>query len=195
MIHMVIRLRGGKPAIHLYPEEEMEVEVVPEFAVEEGYFYPEVGKGGGWKVRARPDGRLVDSGGVELNYLFWEGLICPEVDLSRGFVVSRARTESFLEESLEKLGLNAAESALFIQYWGRKLRKSAWNFITFVGMEGYARRYPLRIEPAPETTLRVFMAYKGVSEGECVGVREQELKGTERRGFTVVEWGGGKVKV
>ncbi len=46
----------------------------------------------------------------------------------------------------------------------------------------------LQIEPAPDSLLRVFMAFK--PSEEYVEMAPQQLEGFERNGFTVVEWGG-----
>ena len=47
---------------------------------------------------------------------------------------------------------------------------------------------PLEISPKPDSVIRVMMAYRKI-----VGpfeVTEQKLETPERKGFTVVEWGG-----
>lgn len=50
----------------------------------------------------------------------------------------------------------------------------------------------LSVDPAPDTLLRVFMAWKSV--GEAVEIPAQNLSAPERIGFTVVEWGGCQVR-
>ena len=47
----------------------------------------------------------------------------------------------------------------------------------------------LVITPKPDSLLRVFMVYKPLQQK--ITVPEQELKPFTRKGFTVVEWGGG----
>ena len=51
---------------------------------------------------------------------------------------------------------------------------------------------PLNITPEPDTTIRVMMEYKKVDFP--YEVEEQELMTPERKGFTVVEWGGSEIK-
>ena len=46
----------------------------------------------------------------------------------------------------------------------------------------------LEIDPKPETLFRVFMIYKPCNQD--FKVKEQELPTFQRKGFTVVEWGG-----
>ena len=50
----------------------------------------------------------------------------------------------------------------------------------------------LRVEPQPDTVIRVFMAWKPLPAP--VEVAPQHLpQGPERRGFTLVEWGGAQL--
>ena len=49
----------------------------------------------------------------------------------------------------------------------------------------------LAIDPAPDSLLRVFMAWKALEEP--IDVEPQVLEPFQREGFTVVEWGGMKV--
>lgn len=49
----------------------------------------------------------------------------------------------------------------------------------------------LEITPAPDTLLRVFMAF--CPGEEAVDIPTQEITPCQRQGFTVVEWGGSRV--
>ncbi|MBQ6839798.1 MAG: hypothetical protein IJO45_03810 [Oscillospiraceae bacterium] len=68
---------------------------------------------------------------------------------------------------------------------------NAYNLISFQ-QESYTDNAVLDIQPAPDSVLRVFMAWKGLDAP--VEVQPQELEGFERTGFTVVEWGGTEIK-
>ncbi|EWM55184.1 hypothetical protein RF007C_05775, partial [Ruminococcus flavefaciens 007c] len=48
------------------------------------------------------------------------------------------------------------------------------------------------ITPTPDSVLRVFMAY--VTLDNAIDIELQQLNTFERKGFTVVEWGGSKVQ-
>ena len=50
----------------------------------------------------------------------------------------------------------------------------------------------LDINPAPDTLIRVFMAWS--PSDEYVEMEKQELSAPERKGFCAVEWGGTKVE-
>ena len=47
---------------------------------------------------------------------------------------------------------------------------------------------PLEFNKQPDTLIRVAVDFKALDE--MVEVKEQQLISTERKGFTVVEWGG-----
>jgi len=56
----------------------------------------------------------------------------------------------------------------------------------------YTNSAKLNITPTPDSLLRVFMAY--VPLEEAVDIEPQQLETFERKGFTVVEWGGSKIQ-
>lgn len=178
----------AKPVIYLYPEEETNVAVTLDYDGELTSTYPAYS--GGWTVTARPDGTLIDENGREYYCLFWEGETDVEYDFSEGFVVAGEETEAFLEASLAALGLTDKEANEFIIYWLPRMEGNPYNLISFQN-EVYADNAVLTIDPVPDSVLRVFMAWKGLTKP--VDVEEQILKPFERTGFTVVEWGGCEV--
>ena len=179
----------AKPVIYLYPEEEMQVSVKLDYNGRLTATYPAYEDG--WTVTARPDGTLVDpETGREYYCLFWEGVSTVEYDLSSGFVVPGEETAAFLEEALAALGLTEREANEFIIYWLPRMEGNAYNLISFQS-EVYTDNAVLRIDPAPDSVLRVFMAWQGLDAP--VEVEPQELEGFERTGFTVVEWGGTEI--
>jgi len=181
---------AGKPVIYLYPEKETSVNVKLEYEGEFTYTYPEYNKG--WNVTAFPDGKIINKADSrEYSYLFWEGVSKTKYDMSSGFVVKASDTEKFLQEKLEYMGLTPREYNEFIVYWVPILKENKYNFIAFQD-KAYTESARLDIKPNPDSLLRVFMAYKPLEKP--VLIKEQKLKPFERKGFTVVEWGGGEVK-
>ena len=179
-----------KPVIYLYPEEETEVSVKLDFNGQVTSVYPACENG--WEVVAAPDGTLTDpETGREYYCLFWEGISCAAYDLTEGFVVAGEDTERFLEESLKKLGLTDREANEFMIYWLPRMEGNAWNLISFQ-QESYTDNAVLTVDPAPDTVLRVFMAYKPLESP--VQILPQKLESTERTGFTLVEWGGAEIE-
>ena len=50
---------------------------------------------------------------------------------------------------------------------------------------------PLIVEPKPDTVIRIMMVIKKINKP--IEVKKQELTKVERKGFTVVEWGGTRI--
>lgn len=179
----------AKPVIYLYPEEEMEVTVKLDYDGTLTATYPAYENG--WTVLAQPDGTLTDPAtGREYYCLFWEGVTKTQYDFSTGFCVAGEDTATFLEDALAQLGLTDKEANEFIIYWLPRMEGNAYNLISFQG-ETYTDSAVLTIDPAPDSLLRVFMAWKGLDAP--VEIPPQELPGLERTGFTAVEWGGAEV--
>ena len=178
-----------KPVIYLYPEQEPEVEVQLDYDGTLVCTYPEYNNG--WKVVAQPDGTLCDESGKTYSYLFWVGAADATYDFTKGFVVKGSETAEFLEGKLEQIGLNAKEANEFIVYWLPRMQENKYNLITFQ-TEAYTDVAKLHITPEPDSVLRVFMAYKELEKP--IEIEEPVIAPFERKGFTVVEWGGAEVK-
>ena len=180
----------AKPVIYLYPEEETQVSVTLDFDGELTSTYPAYGDG--WTVEASPDGTLTDrSTGRQYYCLFWEGIGQTEYDFSTGFCVAGENTAAFLENALAEQGLTEQEANEFIIYWLPKMEHNPYNLISFQ-QESYTDSAKLTIDPAPDTLVRVFMAWQGLDQP--VEVEPQSLTAPERTGFTAVEWGGAEVE-
>lgn len=177
-----------KPVIYLYPEEETQVSV--KLTTDGGLTCTYPAYGSGWNVTAAPDGTLTDENGQTYNYLYWEGKTSAQYDFSKGFCVKGGDTAAFLEDALEKLGLNRREANEFILYWLPRMQENPYNIIAFQA-DAYTDAAPLNITPAPDTLIRVFMAYYP-SETE-ITIAPQELTAPQRTGFTVIEWGGTEI--
>jgi len=177
---------AAKPVIYLYPEETAEVSVRLDYDGELTCTYPEYD--GEWNVLAEPGGRLVDlQDRKEYSYLFWEGVSSTAYDMSKGFVVKGEDTAEFLQNKLAQLGLEPKEYNEFIVYWLPRMQENPYNLITFQ-TEAYCDHARLTITPKPDSILRVFMVYQALEEP--IEVKEPVLESFERKGFTVVEWGG-----
>ncbi len=178
-----------KPVIYLYPAEKTDITVKLDYHGELFVTYPSYGEG--WSVTAYPDGTIINKAdGQEYSYLFWEGSADSEYDFSAGFVVKGGDTEAFLKEKLKFMGLLPKEYNEFIVYWLPKMIANPFNLISFQG-KAYTDDAPLEISPAPDSVLRVFMAFKPLER--AIEVPEQKLEPFQRKGFTVIEWGGSQV--
>ncbi len=183
-------IEDAKPVIYLYPETTAEISVTLDYAGELTTTYPAYEEG--WNVTAMPDGTLINKAdGKEYSYLFWEGVSETEYDMSTGFVVKGSDTAAFLQAALSRMGLLPKEYNEFIVYWLPRMEHNPYNLITFQ-QDVYTESAKLTVTPEPDSVLRVFMAYKALDN--WVEVKTPILQGFERKGFTLVEWGGAEVK-
>ena len=179
-----------KPAIYLYPTTHQDITVKLQFDGTLTHTIPEYDKA--WNVKAFPDGQIQTADGQEYPYLFWEGNTdALRPDFKKGFLVRNGDTETFLNDKLTELGLSQTEISDFIEYWGPRMKKNPYNLVYFAGRE-YTDIAGLFINPKPDSILRVFMVYKAVPGP--VEIEEQTLKPFERKGFTVIEWGGAEIQ-
>ncbi|MCH2045573.1 MAG: hypothetical protein MK212_15760 [Saprospiraceae bacterium] len=183
----ILEQTARKPILYLYPNEEQKINVQLDFEGKLTTTYPKYPQQTGWEVTAQTDGTLQDTEGKEYYALYWEGESDYKYDLSTGFVVAGESSIAFLEEKLATLGLNRREANEFINYWLPELESNPYNLIHFAQKE-YTDQAPLFITPQPETTIRVFMVYQRLEKEQTI--KEQILISPERKGFTVVEWGG-----
>jgi hypothetical protein len=181
---------NDKPVIYLYPEEETDVNVQLDFNGNLTCTYPQYPENTGWNVTAMPDGTLYDENGLEYSYLYWEGISNVAYDMSEGFVVKGEDTAEFLREKLSYMGLTPREYNEFIVYWLPRMQNNEYNLISFQ-KDVYTDNAVLNITPQPDSILRIFMTYKPLNE--YIEIPQQELDTFERKGFTVVEWGGSEI--
>ncbi len=177
-----------KPVIYLYPERETEVEVNLNLDGKLTCTYPLYKDG--WRVKAMPDGTLIDVSGQTYNYLYWEGETYAKYDLSKGFCVKGENMAAFLEDALSKLGLNRKEANEFIVYWLPLMQENPYNVISFQ-TQTYTDAAKLDVKPSPDTVIRVFMVWQ--KSDEFKKIPEQKLTSPKRKGFTVIEWGGTQI--
>ena len=69
--------------------------------------------------------------------------------------------------------------------------ENPYNLISFQ-TDAYTDHAELEISSAPDTLIRVYMAWKPLNE--AVEIPPQTLTAPNREGFTVIEWGGSQVK-
>lgn len=186
-------IRVLKPIIYLYPKEKTEVTLSFEFKGKLLTTFPKYVKN--WNVIAEPTGQLFDTK-TKRNYssLFWDGDISFEPEhyqYESGFVIEKEELTNFLIEKLEHIGLNTIETNEFIQFWLPILEHKKYNFIHFLVNDECNEVSINNVNPKPDTSIRVYMEYYGLDE--FTSIKEQILPKTERKGFTLVEWGGSDV--
>ncbi|OQA53010.1 MAG: hypothetical protein BWY43_00232 [candidate division WS2 bacterium ADurb.Bin280] len=178
----------GKPVVYLYPDSEtpFEVKVGANVTVSEPSY------GSGWSGTAKPSGQLIVNGKTYPN-LFWEGLgwgVYPQIN--SGTVVAAKDAEATIRSQLQYMNLNDQEITDFMEFWSPKLPKSNYVRISWIYGEEMDNLAPLYVNPKPDSVIRVFMDFAALDE--IVDIKSQQLPKFERKGFTVVEWGGLLVK-
>ncbi|KAF7291457.1 hypothetical protein MKEN_01489100 [Mycena kentingensis (nom. inval.)] len=207
IVHLELRLRGGKPVVYLRAPKVMDatvrVSLVPEWSFSAIYPVAFVEKPEGsalhhavsWSVRVRADGTLVDKGtGTEVSYLFWEAETNAPDQLSPppspvlgsipGFRPAHAfeafkrdssvllaikRVPLYLDSALRELGLDTEARTSFITFWLPSLLPHAHVLLSFLSQAAYEKSAPLKVEPVPDATTRVFMVFRGVAGDEVGG--------------------------
>jgi len=184
-----------KPVIYFYPDKIQDTKVILDYEGQIGVSYPQYNSElKGWEVVAYPDGHLINKAdGKEYSYLFWEGKTSTPTnwDLTKGFVIKGEDTAVFLQEILSQMGLTPREYNEFIVYWYSQMKDNAYNLIHFANEE-YSNLAKLTITPKPDSILRVFMVYKPTKRK--ISIEPQIITPFERKGFTVIEWGGTAIK-
>ena len=182
---------AAKPIIYIYPEEKKKVTLRLGNPENLTHTYPEYKDG--WDVEADVDGTLTDINGKKYYSLYWEGINKVGVNQKIGFCVKGEDTASFLEEKLELLGLNYKERQEFIVYWLPQMENNKYNYIYFMQTNEVDSIMPIEITPKPESLIRIMMYFKPLMFKETK-IEEQIFKPVERQGYTVVEWGGTKIR-
>ena len=185
--------QAAKPVIYLYPTSPQEVSVKLKYDGQLTDIYPGFNQPDGWKVLAQPSGELTDLSTFKpYSYLFWEGQPTKEIALpNEGFVVKGSDTIEFLQQKLAYLGLTPKEYNEMIVYWLPKMQHNAYNHVYFA-TTSYTDTARLEVEPKPDSMLRVFMVFRPLEQPKQV--KEQSLQTFERKGFSVIEWGGSEQK-
>jgi hypothetical protein len=175
--------------IYLYPEKEMDISL--ELILKESEFttiYPKFNDKNKWKVRAKPNGEItMNNSNKKYPYLYWEANSYIKQEMNEGFIVKAENAINFLEEKLEILGLNDKESTDFITFWLPLLLKNKLSLCTFQ-TEKFFDNIKMNITPKPDTLIRIFLSIKKINAP--INIKEQKLERIQRKGFTVIEWGG-----
>lgn len=184
----------GKPVIYFYPTKSTDITVHLDYNGSITDTYPRIDKlTNNWKVKAFPNGTIINfDDNKEYSYIFWEGKLAANqfIDTTQGFIVPGDETQDFLQSKLKYLGLTPKEYNEFIVYWMPKMQHNKYNYIKFLGDE-YTKNAKLTTTPEPDSILRVFMVYKALDEK--IEVNPQVLTTFERKGFSMIEWGGSEI--
>lgn len=180
-----------KPVIYVYPQIEQEITIQLNVNGDLAFTYPTYNNG--WNFTASPNGNISMSG-KDYNYLFWDSKmeankLSPKNN--EGFLVSSDTLLSFLENSLNQMGLNSKESADFITYWYPRMSVNEKNYVHFLFNDDCNSYAELNITPKPDHIFRVGMLWSKTNSN--VIPPSQTIEKITREGFSVIEWGGTEV--
>ena len=88
--------------------------------------------------------------------------------------------------------LNSTEKTDFITYWGPILERSEYALVQFIIDDDYNDKIAeMNIDPKPDALRRVYILCSEL-DNPTIGLEliPQNFESFERKGFTVVEWGG-----
>lgn len=178
-----------KPVVYLYPEARTRVHVRLELDGELVTHYPAMQQDA-WTIVASPSGELVDEAtGRHHRYLFWEGTRAGwDLDPAKAHCVPGGEAAAFMERVCDRYALTDAECGDFVTYWLPALASNPYSVVQLVDEASYAQYAQLHVTPTPDTVIRPFMIFRRSETPVDVGA--PALPRRERRGFTVVEWGG-----
>ncbi|KIM23234.1 hypothetical protein M408DRAFT_77805 [Serendipita vermifera MAFF 305830] len=200
-----------------------------------------------WDVLVKPGSLLIDKESqAEVSYLYWEaksnpspptpaisrsaspvGSIptqlevfdpsVPNLTPSNSILLNIDQVPLYLDKALSALGLHTEARTSFITYWLPDMLKHNSIALRFIPQHAYEASAPLKVEPQPSLTVRIFMLWRGLLPCEVeedgwseaiaraeamsveswkgiVGIPDLFRPVTEGDGFRVLEWGGMEVK-
>lgn len=172
-----------KTALYLYPEKEQTVKVrlAPKGNITKT-IPPYKGK---WIVKATPIRRI----NGRYDYLSYKVSLAKPYPLTNvGWVVPYSQLSEWFDIYLPRLGLNEKEINDFKNYWLKELKPYEYYEIRYIDEKFLSKNLQVDIDPKPDTSIRVFLDFKGTNNYQ--NLIEPQIGKKERRGFTVVEWGG-----
>ena len=185
-----------KPVIYLYPETKIDFSVKVKPMGELSFTYPAYIEN--WNGVALPNGDIIIDENI-YNYLFWESnqLVNQNlIDTKKGTIVPREETLIFLETQLDNFGFNSKEKADFITFWAPQLQENKFNYVHFVLNDAANIFAELTVTPTPDHLYRFYMLSSKVENpNEFYYIEPQLIEPINRKGFTVIEWGGSKIDI
>lgn len=177
-----------KPAIYLYPTKKEAINVKVNTIGIFTLTIPDYPKNG-WNVIAHPNGDI-ESDDKIFEYLYYESMI-PDARVvipDKGYVVADGELSDLFNQILPRVGLNRNEASGFSDYWLKALPSSPYYFVGLMNEKSINDIEPLVINPTPDTINRVRFYFELLDKPKIV--EKPIITTPERKGFTVIEWGG-----
>ncbi len=180
-----------KPVIYVYPNKKEKINIDLELKGNFSFTYPQYKNG--WSFTGNPDGSI-EMNDKKYHYLFWDGYVNIEkskLNLNEGFIVKNKDLITFFEEKLNYMGLNSQEIQDYITYWCPLMNMNKSNYIHFMFNNECNEYAKMNISPKPDHIFRVYMLWSDAKDHAPVS--DQKIENFQRKGFTVVEWGGSEM--
>jgi len=189
-----------KPAVYLYPQKPMLVNVKVKPNGFLTYVDPLYDTQKGWTVMANPDGTLINQSYDRDNqkiydYLYFESKINDHVvtKQEKGWVIETIKLTEFYQNTLPQLGFNQKQQADFIEYWQKSLPESPYYFVSLVNPAEINDYEQLDITPKPDQVNRVRFYFEPRNEFSVVtplNLTDYYQIVDPNAEFNVFEWGG-----
>ncbi|MGB0932925.1 MAG: hypothetical protein ACPGU5_01495 [Lishizhenia sp.] len=174
-----------KPVIYMYSDLDLTTKLSLKIKGNLTFSYPEYKSQ--WEVEIKNNQLYVAD--KKYPYLFWEGSRSSSFQITEGAVVSKENLLNYLELSCDKLGLNMREKTDFITFWYPRLHNYDFLKLQFLDTEAYKEQVAeISFSKTPETLQRIYLLAQPCEENE--GLEPQRFEKLNRKGFTVIEWGG-----
>jgi len=192
----LIMFSMAKPAIYIYPIEDMNVNVSLDINGKITKSIPNYNNG--WKVFVNKEGYIKNIKGnsqISYDYLFYENTLNKIEKINEAWFVKKENLNDWFNRNLSKMGLNEREKIEFLNYWIPRLKntKNKYIRIQLFSEDFLEKNMKLVIKPKPEKILRLEFLFKGVNFIN-EKIKEPKIRRFERTGYYVVEWGGGILK-
>jgi hypothetical protein len=172
-----------KPNIYLYPEKTQKINIQICTTNTQKVIKSMPNYDNGWNVIISSDG-LIDS---KYRYLFYEANLERYPKVTKGWCIQNNQIREFFNATLEKYGFNEHEIKDFVEYWSNNLHDSEYYFVYPLIAKDLERIMPIKIEPSPDSLLRVWFVIESVNKDRML--EEPQISSFERKGFIVAEWG------
>ena len=182
----------SKPAVYIYPEKEMDVEVKLKIKGRLVKVIPEYNNG--WRMHVKPNGQMKVIGGnsqISYDYIYYDNTATKIIEPDEGWIINKKDILSWHDEFLDRVGLNESEKKEYIDYWIPRLNKDIKG--EYIVVKNLSRSYideyvKLIISPKPDNIFRLLVLYKEADKN--MKLEEPKIKKFIRSGYSVVEWGG-----
>lgn len=179
-----------KPAIYLYPQKPIDVNVKLALDGNMTVSEPQYDSANGWVVHASPDGKLSTSNNLPLanNYLYYEADLNNVEIPKNGFIIPQMNLSNELSGMLRTLGFNNTESNDFLKYWLPRLTDRPYYFVTLLPESTINQKEALDISVKPDSIIRSRFVFEGLDTP--MKVDPLVIPSHQRKGFTLTDWGG-----